>query len=303
MINFATVHWRDPSWIPVQRRFLTRNVAGPWRLWAFADRIGKADPSWFHYRSDLPVERHEWKLNLLGDLICGSGAADDELIVFIDGDAFPVAPLDEALRSRLQATPLIAVRRDESAGDPQPHPCFCATTVGLWRRIGGDWRPGATWTDPGGRETTDVGGELMAILEREGVEWSPLLRSNIRDLHPLMFGVYDDLVYHHGGGFRRTAGGRAWSSNAQDGFDRDWRVRLLDRIPGGRSATVRNRFHPRRRARRAAIAQIQETGAQVRDLIESDDEFWRLFCDPAYEGKLASARVASSPAELRLGRG
>jgi hypothetical protein len=50
---------------------------------------------------------------------------------------------------------------------------------------------------------TDVGGNLLGALEERGVEWEPILRTNRRNLHPLWFGVYGDLVYHHGGGFRR----------------------------------------------------------------------------------------------------
>jgi len=26
----------------------------------------------------------------------------------------------------------------------------------------------------------------------------------VRNLHPVLFGVYDDVIYHHGAGFRRT---------------------------------------------------------------------------------------------------
>ena len=29
-----------------------------------------------------------------------------------------------------------------------------------------------------------------------------MLRSNRRNLHPLWFGLYEDLIYHHGAGFR-----------------------------------------------------------------------------------------------------
>jgi hypothetical protein len=32
-----------------------------------------------------------------------------------------------------------------------------------------------------------------------------MLRSNKRDLHPLWFGVYENLVNHHGAGFRKPA--------------------------------------------------------------------------------------------------
>ncbi len=49
---------------------------------------------------------------------------------------------------------------------------------------------------------TDVGGNLLKILNDGGYQWYPLLRSNTTNLHPLWFGIYADIVYHHGAGFR-----------------------------------------------------------------------------------------------------
>ena len=36
---------------------------------------------------------------------------------------------------------------------------------------------------------TDVGARLMVALRERDIEWAELLRSNRRDVHPLMFGV------------------------------------------------------------------------------------------------------------------
>jgi hypothetical protein len=62
------------------------------------------------------------------------------------------------------------------------------------------------WPDLGGAEVSDVGGNLLGLLEAAGVDWLRLRRLNRADPHPLFFGVYGDdhgpLVYHHGAGFR-----------------------------------------------------------------------------------------------------
>ena len=107
----------------------------------------------------MPIKQHELKLTLLGDIVA-QAAEPDEMIMFIDGDAFPVAPIVPFLREKLERYPIVAVRRDENNGDPQPHPSFCVTTAGLWRELPGDWRRGATWVNPQGKEVTDVGGNL-----------------------------------------------------------------------------------------------------------------------------------------------
>src|SRR5207253_11338766 len=106
------------------------------------------------------------------------------------------------LNAALARAPLVAVRRVENAGEPQPHPCFCVTTVGTWRRLPGDWTAGPTWRGAVGGRTTDVGGNLLRRLEASKTPWIAMLRSNRRNLDALYFGVYEDIVYHHGAGFR-----------------------------------------------------------------------------------------------------
>lgn len=121
----------------------------------------------------------------------------------MDGDAFPIGDVLRFCRPRLAETPLIAVQRLENLGSPQPHPSFCLTTVGFWQQIQGDWTRGYKWPMTYGTTVTDVGGNLLQILNDSGYRWLPLLRSNRVNLHPLYFGIYADLIYHHGAGFRQ----------------------------------------------------------------------------------------------------
>ncbi len=147
------------------------------------------------------VGPHADKLNHLA-LEIAHEADDNDLLMFLDGDAFPIADLAPLIDAGLQSTPLLAVRRSENVGDLQPHPCFCVTSVGKWRALPGDWTMGYMWKDVNGRDRTDVGANLMRQLELTGTPWSPVLRTNRRNLHPLFFAVYGDVIYHHGAGFR-----------------------------------------------------------------------------------------------------
>ncbi len=204
MIYVATVHVGSARWIGVQRSFLTRNIAEPFKVYAnlqgvedgHADAFDRVVPAGGH---------HAGKLNLLAAEICATADPDD-LIVFLDGDAFPIADPMPVVRAALETTSLVAVRRDENATDRQPHPSFCAVTAREWERLRGDWSAGYTWEDSQGRPVTDVGGNLLASLERTHSPWTPLLRTNRVNLHPLWFGVYGDVVYHHGAGFRWAVG-------------------------------------------------------------------------------------------------
>lgn len=201
MINFVTVHWQSPKWIDVQLQYLERHAGAKYRVYASLNGIeDTALRERFHFAGDLEGG-HAEKLNELASMVVEEADPADP-IVFVDGDAFPIRPLVPWISDTLATVRLAAVRRDESLGDCQPHPCFCVTTAGFWREIGGDWRPGGTWIDAKGAQVTDVGGTLLHQLRDAGVPWLPLLRSNTTDLHPLWYAVYDHRVYHHGAGFR-----------------------------------------------------------------------------------------------------
>ena len=210
MLHVATVHWKDDRWIDPQRQYLDRYVEQPLRVWADLEGIDQeAHRVRFHHVQDLAATKtfengifsHTEKLNALAEAIAAEAAPDDVLL-FLDGDAFPIAPIDAFLEQALARVRLVAVRRDENLDDEQPHPSFCATTVGFWDELGGDWNPGYTWKNAAGKEVTDAGGNLLGLLREHDVEWQPLLRTNRVNLRPLWFGVYADLAYHHGAGFR-----------------------------------------------------------------------------------------------------
>jgi hypothetical protein len=207
MINIMTVHWQSAMWIDIQANYLHRNIDVPYRV--FASLNGIDDPGMrdrFFFSADLKGS-HADKLNELADIVIAQSDPSD-VLMFLDGDAFPIAPLGTWIPDVLHSYRLAAVRRDENLGDPQPHPCFCITTAALWQEVGGDWRQGGTWRNSVGRECSDVGGTLLHQLRDSGIEWLPLLRTNTYNPHPVWFGVYDHRVYHHGGGFRKNRGSR-----------------------------------------------------------------------------------------------
>ena len=71
-------------------------------------------------------------------MACFNAESDEDILLFIDGDAFPISDVATYAEEKLKQFPLIAVQRSENDGDPQPHPCFCITTVGFWKK--NKWR-------------------------------------------------------------------------------------------------------------------------------------------------------------------
>jgi hypothetical protein len=204
MIHVLTVHWKNEEWIETQLDYLSRHIDRPYRVYAFLNGIDPAAyKEKFFYVSTEDIRSHAVKLNLLADMACLAAEGPDDWLIFIDSDAFPIADVVEYAERRLRDYPLLAVRRDENLGDPQPHPCFCITTVGFWKGMEGDWKSGYRWKNSIGRMVTDVGGNLLEKLQQRHIQWLPMLRSNKLDLHPVFFGIYDGLVYHHGAGSRK----------------------------------------------------------------------------------------------------
>ena len=63
---------------------------------------------------------------------------------------------------------------------------------------------GYEWTNPQGKPMTDVGGNLLKIMQDRKVPWLPLRRSGGAAAHPVLFSIYEGLVYHHGAAFRHA---------------------------------------------------------------------------------------------------
>ena len=171
-LHIATVHWQRPDWIEPQLRYLRRFAPPDTKVWASLDGIDQEHGAGFDYTTTLEG-RHADKLNELAHRISREADPGDQLL-FLDGDAFPIAPL-----APLLAAPdrLIAVRRDEK-DEKQPHPCFALTSVGFWNEINGDWSHG--YVSDGGH--IDVGGELLRSLTERGLRWRALTRLNTVNL-------------------------------------------------------------------------------------------------------------------------
>lgn len=282
MIFVATVHWADPKWIWPQRRGLASQLGEPFRVYANLEGIDTQFDGQFD-RVTRSGGSHPDKLNDLAEAISRDARASDVLI-FLDGDAFPVRPLDTWVTELLSDHPLAAIRRDENAGDIQPHPCFCVTTVGFWRDIAGDWRPGA-WVTSEGAQANDTGGMLLATLEERSISWRPILRSNSINLHPVLYGLYEARIYHHGAGFRPPIA--RVDDRKVAVFDNEEYLVLRTRAHGKSIKDVRPRHVPQlvrlvrdgvgARKLRSYIRSESRRSSQIYDQICADPEFYRRF--------------------------
>lgn len=202
MIYIATIHWQSDRWIYIQRKYLDKYISEEYRVFAFLDKIDNQHEKHFYFSINQTLSDHGVKLNILADAIKHDSECDDDILIFLDGDAFPINDLIPYLRNKLDNYPLIALKREENLGDVIAHPAFCATTIRFWKEIKGNWEKGFKYKNRLGRIVTDVGGYLYFNLSHNNIHWYPLLRSNKVNYHPLFFGIYDNIIYHHGAGFR-----------------------------------------------------------------------------------------------------
>ncbi len=265
MLYVATVHYRSPQWIEIQTRHLRENIPVPYQVWTSLEGI---DPSYgVHF--DRVFDQwgsHAGKLNHLAMEISHE-AADEDLLMFLDGDAFPIADPMPLIRESLARAPLMAVRRAENVDEPQPHPCFCVTTVGSWRALHGDWTSGPKWVGARGKMGGDVGGNLLRRLELTQTPWVQVLRSNRHNIDPLYFGIYGDVVYHHGAAFR---GGALSPAHRDEAPERQ----RLPRIPLLRQVARAANGYRWRRWENATVKRHGELSRGIVERLERGDDSW-----------------------------
>lgn len=273
MIHIATVHWNTARWIAPQGTYLRRHLKSDFRIYAWLNNIPDAPTGSFYFSTSEPIAPHAIKLNLLADIISASSAREDDILIFIDGDAFPIADLDALLSDKLAVSKMVAVQRFENNGDIQPHPCFCATTVGFWRRIKGDWKEGYQWKNKNSEGVTDVGGNLLKILNELEVPWTPLRRSNRIDLHPVFYGIYDHTIYHHGAGFRKGVS-RAVMANLQLKPRNNLLAKL---VPSYRRKLWKQNERAQAKALEQLVAKNDELSEHIFKKILADPQFYNEF--------------------------
>ena len=277
-VTVVTVHYGDASWIDPQRMYLDRFMGIDYCLYASLQGIPDEYRQNFDGVVESPTHYHADKLDLLFARAINDGNKDEDIIVALDGDAFPIERLFPKLENLLEIHPLVAVQRLENHGDLQPHPCFAATTAGFWKKVQGTWQRGYRWPNAEGEWITDVGGNLLGKLEEGSIDWLPLHRTNTFNLHPVMFGIYGGLVYHHGAGFRNAALLRSDRALLPAGRIARWSHRSLGQLPHSRGwGRIRWLLDPVSRAERRLQERNRAWSREVYEQLCADLQFHNRF--------------------------
>ena len=209
MIHIVTNHHKSIKWLELQSKFLRENTIGDYKVYCGVSDMPKEVELPLVEKYDLDklegVEnKHAYKMNHLSNLVSVSDQNKSDLLIFLEPDALPIhRGWDQFIEGCLNEYSAIAISREENIEPllredqkPYPHPCFFATTLGFWKENNLSWD-----LDPSqGAECAGV--LLKKWFDESGNKWAKLLRTNCFNLHPLNFGVYGDLIYHHGSGNR-----------------------------------------------------------------------------------------------------
>ncbi len=131
-------------------------------------------------------------------------------VVTLDLDSFPVA---DAWHDTLVAgadDSVVGILRRENGDVLLPHPSCTVLPRSFLERHPFSFSPDTdgtrefrTFLRTSG-QAADTGIRLAYLLASQNVPWCPILRSNRRDLHPLIAGIYGDAVFHLGAGARAS---------------------------------------------------------------------------------------------------
>ena len=169
-----------------------------------------------------PTIRSFWALR---NWLARHASKHHRLIVHLDSDAFPVRHgwLGRYTGMLSWHRPVVAVQRLEN-GDTHSDRCFLMHhRSALHRHL----------LDLSSIGVTDAGAAVSADLERKGLRWKALNRSNVYNFHPVIAGIYDDHIYHHGAGSREPRlrqNEELW--NSQEAWNREKRLHreLMERL-------------------------------------------------------------------------
>ena len=199
MIHILTVHYKSLDWIPIQHKYLENNLKN-YQVWSFIDEVEfNPWPFDFNFHSSKKSKvfdkrggawDHAKKLDILVKNI--KAVSDNDIILFLDGDSFPISPLNKFIENTLADYDFISIVREEM-GHKFPHPSFACCKLDLWKKHNLTW--GVKF---------DTGGVLQKQLEDKNIKWKKIKRTQSLGSHPVMFGVYGDIIYHHTAAFREA---------------------------------------------------------------------------------------------------
>lgn len=207
MIYILTLHFKNRNWYNIQKRYLEKYtrpddykvIMGLFQMDVPDDCPKNFQPVNLNHVRD----NHKDHMSFLCE-IAKQQMKDDDILIFMDGDAFPICDWVGKLKGYLSENEVVSIFRQEDLGMyddpnhwPAPHLSFTASTKKTWVENDFQWDLG---------KYQCPGYTILDKIEAKSIKLKKLLRSNKYNAHNVMFGVYDDMIYHNGNGSTASAG-------------------------------------------------------------------------------------------------
>tara|TARA_Y100001937_G_scaffold55041_1_gene75819 strand:- start:1300 stop:2124 length:825 start_codon:yes stop_codon:yes gene_type:complete len=200
VIHILTIHFVD-KWIDIQLDFLKKNIKSPYRVYTKLGENYEEHKDKFYYcvsGKGFGGKGHAAGLQELRNQLRHEDVDKNDIILVLDSDAFPIAPIDDYLENKLENYEFLAISEPNHnfrKTPIQPFECFYAFRYEFFNKYDFwfKFKPGvhANWID-----------WMIDWFKDKKIEWYPLNRSNKVNLHPLYYAVYDKIIYHHWCGTR-----------------------------------------------------------------------------------------------------
>lgn len=224
-IHYITIHHATTKWIDIQLRHI-QHFTRDYKIWALfsQDLLLSEHEHKYHFldhkkiKSGHESEDHSTNLDHLTNSVCtDSNVSEDDILVFLDSDAFPIANMNDYIKRNLAEYEFCAVNRIENLGCLAPHPSFAFCKVKFWIDNKFSWGRDQSF-NANTHWQGDAGGVLFKHLNSKKINWLRIPRDSKKSLFtdPLLYAVYGGIVYHHCAGSRGVFKTRATSSYMLD---------------------------------------------------------------------------------------
>ena len=200
MIRILTIHHETDRFLNLQRKYIEK-YTNDYIVYCGYTKFNPPNLGENNRNIDLnqTTLHHAGRLNHMFNNVVKKEGNDEDILIFMDSDTFPiVGNWVDVIVKNLKINPITAIQRKENSAaglgckpELHPHICFFSTTIGFWVKnnltIGG---------------VPNTAYNIGEWLKANNLDFTKILRSNAIDLHPLYFGVYENILYHHGSGNR-----------------------------------------------------------------------------------------------------
>jgi hypothetical protein len=236
MIHILTIHYVD-KWVDTQLEFFKKNIKSPYRVYTILGENFNTHKDKFYFAEEGKI-KHYHALERLRKILKNEPTNDEDTVIVIDSDAFPIKPIDDYLHNHLKIFEFLAISEPKHNYKPlpiQPFECFYAFKYKFFEKYNFKFKyqPGihSNWID-----------WMINWFKDKNIEWYPLNRTNKVDIHPLYFGIYDDIVYHHWGGSRNRVSRTCRTKSAQTGIPLEQIIKENDKTSERVFLQITNQF-------------------------------------------------------------